>query len=87
MPEPSNIENNITKSLSIYPNPASDIVKVNSEENINYIEILNISGQIVSFENVNTNNAEINISNLSSGVYFIKVYTANDVTTQKLIVE
>lgn len=87
LPEPSNIENNITKSLSIYPNPASDIVKVNSEENINYIEILNISGQIVSFENVNTNNAEINISNLSSGVYFIKVYTANDVTTQKLIVE
>lgn len=87
LPEPSNIENNITKSLSIYPNPANDIVKINSEENLDYIEILNISGQIVSFENVNTNNAEINISNLSSGVYFIKVYTANDVTTQKLIVE
>lgn len=87
LPSTINVENNIAKSLSIYPNPANDIVKINSEENMDYIEILNISGQIVSFENANTNNAEININNLSSGVYFIKVYTANDVTTQKLIVE
>lgn len=41
----------------------------------------------MNYENISSNKAEININNLSSGVYFVKIYTENSISTQKLIIE
>lgn len=87
LPLSTNIQNNTVKDITIYPNPANDIININSENQIQSIEILNISGQVVNYENISSNKAEININNLSSGVYFVKIYTENSISTQKLIIE
>ncbi|MEG0187840.1 T9SS type A sorting domain-containing protein [Algoriella sp.] len=57
-------------SILIYPNPTKNILNILSDEKIETIEIINSSGQkILNFYNVN----KIDISNLTYGIYFIKI--------------
>jgi choice-of-anchor B domain-containing protein len=70
--------------FNISPNPATEYFKISSkEEPITQIEIYNILGQTV--RNINytgTFSERIEISNLNSGLYLIKI---NDLTTKRLI--
>ena len=58
-----------TEVFTIYPNPATTSIKVTGEGNA---VISNILGQTVTSATVN-GVAEINVSNLESGVYFINM--------------
>lgn len=67
--------NPVEKSiLSIYPNPADDILfyKTGDTENINKIIITDIFGRIHIEQSKNTEE-KINISRLSPGIYFIEI--------------
>lgn len=66
-------ENKAISSCKIYPNPASDFIKVNSENIINEINIYSYSGALVKRLNLSGNNADINIRDLNAGVYFVQV--------------
>jgi hypothetical protein len=46
-----------------------------------------MTGQLISKQLVQGNNAEMNVSNLTSGTYFIKVNTENNSGIYKLIIE
>jgi hypothetical protein len=70
-------------SISMYPNPVNDRLHINCNEAINKIEIFSCNGFLVnSFEG---NTDLLNVSNLQSGMYFLKVYTKKDVSIMKLI--
>lgn len=71
--------------FSIYPNPANDIVNIskNSTVEIKSISIADINGRIV--KEINNEVASINIADLSAGVYFLKISTAEGTGTTKLI--
>jgi hypothetical protein len=60
--------------FKIFPNPASDILNIETElkENTN-VEIYNISGIRIAAQVITDNISSINISKLTSGLYFIKV--------------
>jgi hypothetical protein len=63
--------------ISIYPNPAKDYLSIQFNTNLdsNYtIKIYNNVGQLVRTEKQNSNTSEttLSISDLSSGLYFIK---------------
>ena len=73
-------------SVSVYPNPANDVVMVKG--NFSLVEIVNLNGQIIrSVWNENEASVVINTSDLSKGIYFVKVQNENIVHMQKLIVE
>ena len=58
--------------LSIYPNPASEIISINCDEKINSIEIFNLQGQKVYFENkLNQTVLQIDVKDLKPGLYII----------------
>ena len=61
-------------AMTVYPNPADDIIKIELGDNCydNTLTITDITGKTVITEIVNSNTIEINVSNLSSGIYFIK---------------
>ena len=61
-------------AISVYPNPANDIVKIELGDNYydNSLSITDITGKIMMKINATSNNMEINVSHLSSGLYFIK---------------
>ncbi|MFQ3577295.1 MAG: T9SS type A sorting domain-containing protein, partial [Cytophagales bacterium] len=61
----------------IAPNPATDVVYVNTSNNEN-IQVLNTMGNLV----MQTNNNVLNVANLNAGIYFVKVGNK----TEKLVV-
>lgn len=70
--------------INIYPNPASEFLKIYSSEPINSISIYNSRGTIVESNSVFNNS--INISNLSKGFYLLKIFTENgNIYTSKFI--
>ena len=71
-------------TLSLYPNPASNIAYLNGNtNNLKQIEVFNSAGQRVLVKNNGFDS--INISQLESAVYFVKLYTNNATKTIKLI--
>ncbi|NQY30952.1 MAG: T9SS type A sorting domain-containing protein [Flavobacteriaceae bacterium] len=62
------------KNYSIYPNPTTGLLIVNSKTTIAQIEVFNYLGQTI----MNVLNTEtIDISKLNSGLYFIKIKDVN----------
>lgn len=84
LPYNQNIED-----LSIYPNPVTNgktHIFITSKQNLTKkVEIFNVLGKQVS--STVLSNKELNISNLSKGVYILKV-TENDISeTRKLVIK
>lgn len=72
-------ENEIT--YSVYPNPATSTIQV-SAENFRTINIYNSCGQLVR----STNEANIDVNNLESGIYFVSVVFDNgNVSVKKVM--
>ncbi|MBW6480577.1 MAG: T9SS type A sorting domain-containing protein [Bacteroidales bacterium] len=71
----------------IYPNPANDIFTVEGK-NIQSIEITNELGQIILRKEYNdaNNQIDVNISNLSSGIYFVRILANEKTAIEKLII-
>jgi hypothetical protein len=67
--------NEISKQkISIYPNPATDIIFIDNLKPNSSLELIDNSGKLVkSISNNKTSKTEINIKNLNSGIYYLKV--------------
>jgi hypothetical protein len=63
------------KSIVIYPNPVQDLLHINSKNQINKIQVFDITGRkVMNFETSQTNE-DINVSSLSAGTYFVNIQT------------
>ncbi len=71
--------------LSIYPNPADayTIIDMNEKASIVYIEVEDINGKTLKATSCDTNKHQIDVSNLTNGIYFVKTRLEN----QTVIVE
>lgn len=69
------------KELLIYPNPVDCCLHINSE-NMFFYEIMNVNTQIVMQGNFQK---QINVENLRSGVYFLKLNYNNQITIKKIV--
>jgi len=63
--------------VSSYPNPATDVLNINLNSNIETVSILAIDGKVISTETVNSNKVALNVNELSTGVYFYQVITTD----------
>ena len=74
--------------LSVYPNPAQNFISINSiQEKISKIEIINMEGISLKEEYVSplSNYNTIELSELNSGIYFLKITTSNKTKLIKII--
>lgn len=80
---------NLTYSslTGVHPNPASNKVKVESNLKINRYELLNNNGKIVKNGIANNKNFTINISEISTGIYYLYLYSGNKNIIKKLIIK
>jgi len=74
-------------NISIYPNPATNLVNIESDVQINSIQIINYTGQVVYNQHTSGNNVQVNTNDLSSGVYFVNISTSEGTATQKLLIK
>lgn len=73
---------------SVYPNPAKDYIEISFSESEALIEIFSVTGQLIR-SSVQKNNGKesmkYDVSELSTGTYFISVKTVKTSTTKKFV--
>lgn len=84
--EGEGIEDITADNVSIYPNPANNVVNVNAASNINSVEVFNMMGQKVAAIDANDTHVQINTTALSNGMYMMRITTENGVSNQKFTV-
>ncbi|MBP9186655.1 MAG: T9SS type A sorting domain-containing protein, partial [Bacteroidia bacterium] len=73
-------------SVEVYPNPFNNNVTVSLTDNTKAtIEIVSVDGVNVYNTTANTNKVELNLNQLSQGVYFVKVTQNGNTSVQKLV--
>lgn len=83
----NSINNNyIDNSIEIYPNPTNGEFLIDfNEYKHSVVEIINSNGQLIQSLEVNGSTKQINIEDLSKGVYFVKIGTGDKIVTKKII--
>ncbi|RKS00523.1 S8 family serine peptidase [Flavobacterium sp. 102] len=78
---------NLEDNIFVYPNPTNDILNYNIKNNIEItsINIHDISGKELFRNDSVVDSSAINVSNLSSGVYFITFQSDRNSVTKKFI--
>lgn len=72
------------ENISIYPNPTNGIFTLNTKNiQIESIEIFDVSGKLIQKNMTNFKN--VNISNASAGIYFVKINSNEKSITKKII--
>lgn len=68
-----------------FPNPVTDVINITSNINLDKVELYNLLGNLVLKTETNTNS--IDVTNLSSGIYLISVYSGNERVVKKIIIQ
>ena len=77
-----------TSTMLVYPNPSSDRINIQCSANMKEIEVFDMTGRCVRHAtNLNDNNYSLNISSLSSSIYFVRVKDENDQTLISKIIK
>lgn len=75
-------------SFKCYPNPAIDVINVQTVDAMNSIKIYNVNGQMV-YENLSVQNTfqTIDVVSFENGVYFMEVSTEVETKLVKVVVD
>jgi len=74
------------QTVSIYPNPVSEVLNIESKKKVKNIYICNELGQIVQINLVEDYYIQMNTKSLRSGIYFVKVqFDDNTINVKKVI--
>jgi WD40 repeat protein len=74
-------------NLNVFPNPANDRVFVTADEQIEMIEIYDLSGRAVQILEEPNQIQIINVTSLSPNMYLLRIHTANGIETRKLQIQ
>ncbi|MGZ4079539.1 MAG: choice-of-anchor L domain-containing protein, partial [Bacteroidia bacterium] len=78
----------ITNSISVYPNPGTGIYTLKDEQHKlqgSSITIFNVLGEKINSQLIENERSIIDLTNQSSGVYFIQINTPDGIFNTKLI--
>ncbi|MBT8263612.1 MAG: T9SS type A sorting domain-containing protein [Bacteroidia bacterium] len=76
-------DDNIFNNLVTYPNPVSDILNIESTVRMDNYQIFNVAGQLVSVGELEEQ--FLQVSNLSEGLYFLKLSNVSGSRTIKFV--
>ena len=74
-----------TSTISIYPNPASDIITITGFKNKGTFTIVNSQGAEFIKNNITSNTTSIDISTLTPGLYFVNYFDGDKIISEKFV--
>jgi hypothetical protein len=85
-------EINAIESLSIYPNPSTDLINVSIDitSNNHELTIVDAQGAIVlskRYTNLTSNTLSVDVANLSSGIYSVLLKEGNAKKVARLLIQ
>ena len=77
------VEEDAMEAISVYPNPVRDIMYVGVDHDLflQRVEVFNVTGQRV----LSSTDTEINVSEWESGVYVVRVTTADKMVIRRIV--
>ncbi len=85
---PDGIENWLENSVTLFPNPANNVVNVEcTMYNVQSVEVFDVYGKLVNTVGVCDTPVQtrINVSSLANGMYFVRVTTEKGVVTKSFV--
>lgn len=75
-------------NFSMYPNPSDNKVTLQLPSGTNnaQAQVFDYLGKTLILKDITSSNSSLNISNLSSGIYFVRIQSDNKVGVKKLVV-
>lgn len=77
------IVENVFANTNVYPNPTASMLNISNVENTD-INIYAINGQLVKSEKNANGNVSIDLSDMASGMYIVRMQNGNSVRTEKI---
>ena len=73
--------------LTVYPNPVSDVLNINSTTQLQKVDIYDLNGHLTKSVNLSTGVTSINVSDLAAGLYYAYFWgqNQNNRTVQKFV--
>jgi hypothetical protein len=76
--------NTVKTEFELYPNPVSDVLNISSSVEVLKVQIYSITGAEV--KSLSGNQTSVNVSDLTSGIYFVSVTTEEGAVIQKITI-
>ena len=75
--------------VTIYPNPANELINIDIEQSYKelYWSLYNVQGQIVGKSSQESDCRQINVENLSSGLYYLNIVVDGKQMMKKVVIE
>lgn len=77
--------NEFNNEITVYPNPVTTVLNIAANEPISSVAVFNMFGQQVYHQQLEATSGQINLSVLASGIYMVKVNSADKEAIYKVI--
>jgi glycosidase len=71
--------------LRLYPNPATDHLNIESAETVLSFDLYSVDGKLIQTRKPNAGSFAVETQNLKPGVYFVRMHTASQLFTEKIV--
>ena len=71
--------------LCLYPNPASDLIRIQTSSEITSVSLFNIQGQLLTNVNVNCESYEFDLNQFAKGTYIIRITEGNKTYSRQIV--
>jgi hypothetical protein len=71
--------------FSIVPNPATNNIAITAKSDFSKVEIVNFLGQTVLSQSNDSKESRVDVSNLTNGIYFVRITSDNGTSVQKFV--
>ena len=86
-PNGSGVGTELIATVRMYPNPASDQIRIEGDTRINTLSVYNANGQLVHKKRVNGSDFTLDISHFAAGLYLLKIDSENGTMEAKFVKE
>ncbi len=85
--EPLSVNELSDVKIKMYPNPVTDVLHITLDESeLVSMQLIDIHGKQILTKTVRSKQIELNVSNLKSGIYFLKLSSDTAQLTKKIII-
>ncbi len=79
--------NQVATSLIVYPNPASEIINISLDREIENISIYSIDGKLLNSYNIKNPQCQIDVSNYEKGMYLLRIVTSDYMISKNVVIK
>lgn len=81
----SNLVFEVDNAILIYPNPTTSLINIQSDTTIKSIQLFDVQGRLLQTSIENKTSAVIDISEKTTGIYFLKITSDKGTKVEKII--